>query len=101
MIKKLKPKQSKSRYFTLLKRQLSILTRDQRDKIYQELENYTPQYFRAFLDAERHKSVFWEKGIKQGNYQTQLTIMALTIELNDAFESHDSLVVLQTTVEII
>ena len=97
------PKQAKkSWYYYLLQNQLSILSREQRDRVYEELENYTPKYFRAFLDTTTGKNhSFWEGGVKQGNYQTQLTIMALSIELEGAFESHDALVVLQTTVEII
>jgi hypothetical protein len=92
----------KNHYYFLLRRELDVTSRRQKEHIWRELENYIPKYFRNFLDSnKKEQDVIWKQGLKQGNSQSQITIMALTLELDGAFESHDSLLVLQTTIEII
>lgn len=95
-------KRKKISYYSLLRREIDCLNFKQRDRIWPEIEKYIPNYFRNYLDVQKQeKTTQWKAGIKQGNYNLTLSILALTLELEGAFESEDALFVLQTTIEII
>ena len=92
----------KNVYYQVLRKELDLLSQRQKDKVWSELERYIPKYFRNFMDSsQKVADILWSPDIKQGNHHSNLTIMALTLELDGAFESEDALHVLQTTIEII
>jgi hypothetical protein len=59
------------------------------------MQRYIPNYFRAYLDLSNHDArEKWKGDIKQGNHHRILTIMALTLELEGAFDSDEAMFVL-------
>ena len=66
---------------------------------------YIPAHFRNYLgcyfNSDADLDMLWRENVKQGNNFRTLTVMAINLELDRAFENEDSLNVLQTTIEII
>lgn len=86
----------------MLRRELDCLVPVQKEQVWLEMEKYIPKYFRTFLDTPKQQGEqVVQPGVKQGNHHSALTILALTLELDGAFDSEESLYVLQTTIEII
>jgi len=92
-----KRSRTQNKYYNLLRREIDKMNLQQKDKLWQEMQKYIPKSLRPYLEFQA-KDVdhlqLWKGSIKQGNHHRILTIMAVTIELDGAFESEDALYVL-------